>query len=323
MTKPKLLIAEELHEKAIDEAKKFSDVDLCYGISKEKLLEKIQNYDALVVRSGTKVTEEIIRRGKKQGKLKIIGRAGVGLDNIDVDACKKNNVAIVNSPESATFSVSELVFGSLICLMRNILNANKSLREGKWERSKLVGNELRGKTLGIIGFGRIGKDIAIKGKAFHMNLLTYDPLIKKEDALSYETKLVDLDFLLEHADIITLHVPLNENTRNLIDKEKIEKLKKSAIIMNFSRGGIIDEDALYNALKKKKIKGAVLDVYKEEPPKNSPLLNLDNVVLTPHLGASTYEAQESASLVVVEKVKEYIFFKKRKIEKKWKFFQMK
>jgi D-3-phosphoglycerate dehydrogenase len=298
---PKILITDKLHEKAVEEVRKFAEVDLDYGCKRDVLMEKISDYDALIVRSGTKVTREIIEKSN----LKVIGRAGAGLDNIDVKAANEKGIEIVNSPESATHSVSELVFGSLLCLVRNILKGDRSLREGKWERAKFIGNELRGKTLGIIGFGNIGRDVAVKAKAFGMKLLTYDPLITEDVAEKFNAKMVDLNFLLENSDVITVHVPLIPETRNLLDAKRISKMKSSAIIVNMARGGVIDENALFNALKEEKIKGAALDVFEKEPPENSPLLTLNNVVLTPHLGASTYEAQEEAGLVVVKKIKKF------------------
>ncbi|MEM2918891.1 MAG: hydroxyacid dehydrogenase [Candidatus Altiarchaeota archaeon] len=299
--KPKILITDKLDEKAVNEAKKFADVELAYGISHDELLKKIENFDAIVVRSGTKVTRDVIEKSK----LKVIGRAGVGLDNIDLKAAYEKGIVILNSPEAATSSVAELVFGSLICLLRGILKADKSVREGKWERTKFMGYSLKGKTIGIIGFGNIGKDVAKKAKAFGMKILAYDPKLNKKDAENEGVKKVSLDELIENSDIVTLHVPLTEETKNLLDKEKIGKMKNSAVLLNFSRGEVVDEYALFEALSSGKIRGAALDVFKEEPPKDSPLLKLENVVLTPHLGASTYEAQEEASLTIIEKIRQF------------------
>jgi len=299
--RPKILITDRIHEVAIEEAKSFADVDLDFGLSHEELVEKIGEYDALIVRSGTKVTEEIIEKSN----LKIIGRAGVGLDNIDTEAARKKGVRIVNSPEASTISVAELVIGSLITLMRNIAHAHKSMREGKWERSKFTGNELFGKTLGIIGFGRIGREVALRARAFGMDVSVYDPNITVEDTREYNCKLVDLDELLKNSDIVTLHVPLIENTKSMIDEARLNLMKDSAILVNIARGGLVDENALYKALKENKLKGAVLDVFEDEPLGDSKLLSLDNVVLTPHLGASTDEAQINAGTVVVEKVRNF------------------
>lgn len=299
--RPKILITDKIHDYAVEEAKKFADVDLAFGISKDDLMKKIKNYDALIVRSGTKVTKDVI----ENSNLKIIGRAGVGLDNIDVKAARERGIEIVNSPEASTISVAELVFGSLISLIRHIHHAHLSVIRGKWERNKFIGNELYGKSLGIIGFGRIGKEVAMRARAFGMKIIVYDPAITVEDTREFNAEYSDLDNLLKNSDIVTLHIPLTEKTRNLIDERKIELMKDGAIIVNIARGGVVSEDALYRALKDGKLRGAVLDVYECEPIENSPLCSLDNVVLTPHLGASTDEAQINAGLVVVEKIKNF------------------
>ncbi|HDI73216.1 MAG: hypothetical protein DRO76_03060 [Candidatus Altiarchaeales archaeon] len=300
--KPRILITDKIHNRAIEEAKKFADVTLDFGISPKDLIKKIPDYDALIVRSATKVTEDVI----KAGNLKIIGRAGVGLDNIDVDAAKKRGIKIVNSPEASTISVAELVFGSLIALMRKIIHAHHSMKEGKWERSRFEGNELYGKTLGIVGFGRIGKEVAMRARVFGMNVLAYDPHITEEDCREFNIKYcMELDDLIKDSDVITLHVPLTKETKNLINEERLKLMKESAVLVNIARGGIVNEDSLYRALKENKIKGAVLDVFESEPPEGSPLLSLNNVVLTPHLGASTEEAQINAGMVVVEKIRNF------------------
>lgn len=295
------MIADRIHDVAIEEAKGFADVDLEFNLPPEELIEKIGKYDGLIVRSGTKVTKEVI----ENSNLKIIGRAGVGLDNIDTEAARKKGIKIVNSPEASTISVAELVIGSLIALMRNIAHAHRSMRKGKWERSKFTGNELFGKSLGIIGLGRIGREVALRARAFGMDIMIYDPRITVEDAREYNCKLVDLNELLKNSDVITLHIPLMDSTRGMISKEELNLMKDSAILVNIARGGLVDEEALYEALKEDKLKGAVLDVFEEEPPGNSPILSLDNVVLTPHIGASTDEAQINAGTVVVEKIRNF------------------
>jgi len=299
--KPKILITDKLHPVALEEAKTFAEVEEFYGHSPDEIRENIPGYDALIVRSGTKVTREMI----EASDLKIIGRPGVGLDNIDREAAKEKGIEVVNSPEASTIAVTELVLGSLIALFRNIHHADRTMRNGKWERSKFMGNELFGKTLGIVGFGRIGREVGIRARAFGMDVLAHDPNITAEDAREFNAEYAELDELLEKADIITLHVPLMESTRNLIDEERLGIMKDSAVIVNMSRGGVINEDALYNALKNGKIKGAVLDVFEKEPPEGSPFLGLENVVLTPHLGASTDEAQVNAGTVVVEKIRNF------------------
>lgn len=307
--KPRILITDRIHESAIKEAKKFADVDIDFECSHENLVKKINKYDALVVRSATKVTREVI----EAGNLKIIGRAGVGLDNIDIDAAGRKGIKVVNSQEAPTIAVAELVFGEIIALMRNIIPADKTMRENRWEKNLFTGNELYGKTIGIIGFGRIGKEIAIRARAFGMKIIVYDPHITNEDAREFNAERVELNALSKNSDIITLHLPLTEETRNLVNKDRLKLMKKSAILVNAARGGIIDEKALYSALKERGIRGAALDVFENEPPVNSRLLTLDNVVLTPHIGASTEEAQINAGMIVVEKIRNSLFLSKRKI----------
>jgi len=299
--KPKILITDRIHQAALEEAKTFAEVEEFYGHSPDEILEEIPGYDALVVRSGTKVTKEMI----EASNLKIIGRVGVGLDNIDIEAAKEKGIHVVNSPEASTIAVTELVLGSLIALFRNIHHADRTMREGKWDRSRFIGSELFGKTIGILGFGRIGREVGIRARAFGMDVLTYDPYITREDAREFNAEYVELDELLEKSDIITLHVPLMESTRDLINEEKIGIMKNSAVIVNTSRGGVINENDLYSALKNRRIKGAVLDVFENEPPEENPFLGLENIVLTPHLGASTDEAQINAGTVVVEKIRNF------------------
>lgn len=295
------MITDELHDFAVREARSFADVDLEFNLSKEELIKKIRDYDALIVRSGTKVTKEII----DASNLRIIGRAGVGLDNIDVEAAKSKGIEVVNSPEASTIAVAELVIGSLIVLMRKIHHAHSSMREGKWERSRFTGNELFGKTLGVIGFGRIGREVADRARAFGMDVQVYDPLITVEDARENNCRFAELEGLLKSSDVVSLHVPLTEDTRNLIDKKRLSLMKPSAVLVNIARGGLVDEKALYKALKDHELGGAVLDVFEEEPPSVNLFRDLENVVLTPHLGASTDEAQINAGTVVVDKIRNF------------------
>jgi len=299
--KPKILITDKLHPVAIEEATTFAEVEEFYGHSPEEIIEKIPGYDALIVRSGTKATRELI----ETSDLKIIGRAGVGLDNVDLEAAKEKGIEVVNSPEASTIAVTELVMGSLIALLRKIHHADRSMREGKWERSRFTGNELYGKTIGIVGFGRIGREVGERARAFGMNILVYDPTITAEDAREFNATCMELDELLGKADVVTLHIPLMESTRNLIDEGKIGLMKDSAVIVNIARGGVVNEKALHDALKDGRIGGAVLDVFENEPPEGSPLTELENVVLMPHLGASTDEAQINAGTVVVEKIRNF------------------
>lgn len=301
--KPKILVTEKIHKSALELAESFADVTVETGLSQQELIKKIPEYDALIVRSATKVNKDVIAAGKK---LKIIGRAGVGLDNIDVHEATNRGIMVVNSPEASTIAVAELVFGSLLALNRKIIHAHHSMRGGKWERNKFEGTEIYGKHLGIIGFGRIGREVALRAKAFGMHISVYDPNIKEESCAEYKVKYYDnLDEMLKHVDVVTIHTPLTEKTRNLIDERRLALMKKNAVIINIARGGIVNEDALYKALKENRIRGAVLDVFACEPPTHCPFTELENVVLTPHLGASTEEAQINAGTVVVEKIRDY------------------
>ena len=296
MTK-RILITDPIDEEGIKILKKYFDVDVKTELKEDEIVKIIKNYDALIVRSATKVTKKII----DASNLKVIGRAGTGLDNIDVESAKAKGIAVLNSPIGNVVSVAELVFGMMISLSRNLIKANISMKSGKWEKKGLMGNELYGKTLGIIGLGRIGKEVAKIALAFGMHVIAYDPFIKEVE----NVKLVSLDELLENSDFITIHVPLTDETKNLIGKNEIEKMKKGVKIINTSRGGIVNEDALYDALVSGKIAGAALDVFENEPPFGSnseKLLELDNVIVTPHIGASTHEAQKKCGIEIAENI---------------------
>ncbi|WP_456472440.1 phosphoglycerate dehydrogenase [Methanocaldococcus sp.] len=300
----KILVTDPLHEEAIKILKEIGDVEVATNLSKEELLKKIEDADVLVVRSGTKVDKEVIEHAKK---LKIIGRAGVGVDNIDLDAATKKGIIVVNAPDSSSISVAELTMGLMLAAARNIPQANNSVKRGEWDRKRFKGIELYGKTLGVVGLGRIGQQVVKRAKAFGMDIIAYDPYVSKDFAKSLGVELLDdLNELCERADIITLHVPLTPKTKHMIGEEQIKRMKSNCIIINCARGGLIDEKALYEALKNKKIKAAALDVFEEEPPKNSPLLELDNVICTPHQGASTEEAQKAAGTIVAEQIKKIL-----------------
>jgi len=298
----KILITDVLHEAGVEFLKKAGDdieVEASFDISKEELLEKVKDADALIVRSRTKVTREVIEAGKK---LKVIGRAGVGVDNIDLKAATERGIVVVNAPEATSITVAEHTLGLILSLARNIPQANASLKSGKWEKKKFLGVELRGKTLGVIGLGRIGSAVAKKAKAFEMKILAYDPYISKERGKELGIEIATLEEVLKNSDFVTLHVPLTKQTYRMIDKQAISKMKNNAYIINCARGGVIDEEALYEALISEKLAGAALDVFEKEPPFDSPLLKLENVIVTPHLGASTEEAQRLASTIVCEEV---------------------
>lgn len=255
--------------------------------------------DVLVVRSATKVTSDIIEAGKN---LKIIARAGIGLDNIDVQKAKEKGIKILNTPGASAPSVAELAIGLMLACARHIAKATISLKEGKWEKKILKGKELLGKTLGLIGFGNIGQEVARRALGFGMRVIAYDPARPKTDL---PVEYVDLDTLLKESDFISLHVPLIESTKHMINKDTISKMKDGVIIVNTSRGGTIDEEALYEALVSGKVYAAGLDVFEVEPPSDElrrKLLSLDNVVATPHIGASTAEAQKRVGKELVEKI---------------------
>ncbi len=298
----KVLVTDPISEEAISKMKEAGlEVDVKIGLSKEELIKIIGEYDAMIVRSQTKVTRDVIEAAKK---LRIIGRAGTGVDNIDVEAATQKGIVVVNAPGGNSISAAEHTFALILSLVRKIPQADKSLKEGKWDRKKFMGIELRGKTIGIIGLGRVGFEVAKRAKAFEMNVIAYDPYISPERAKMVGAKLVDnLDELLKNSDIITVHVPKTKETEKMISKEQFEKMKDGVYIINCARGGIIDEKELYNALVKGKVAGAALDVYEKEPPDtDNPLFRLENVITTPHIGASTREAQINVGMIVAEEI---------------------
>ena len=269
-------------------------------IGREELLSVVDGYEVLVVRSRTRVDAEVITRG---GRLRVVGRAGTGLDNIDLEKSEERGVAVVNTPEAPVNAVAELVIGLMIAVSRGIHVGDRLIRLGKWPKKHLVGTELHGKTLGVVGLGRIGRRVAEIARGFGMKILAYDVVeIPKEILDALETKLIPLDELLRNSDYITLHVPLTEETRHMINEEKLKIMKRSAFLINASRGAVIDEEALYKALKEGWIAGAALDVFEHEPPAGSRLLELDNIVVTPHIGARTKEAQELAATLLAERI---------------------
>ncbi len=297
----KVLVADPISEDAIVLMRNAGlEVDLRPDISHEDLLKVIPEYDALIVRSRTKVTREVIEAGKR---LKIIGRAGVGVDNIDVQAATERGIIVVNAPGGNTISAAEHTIGLLLAVARKIPQADRSVKEGKWERKKFMGVELRGKTVGIVGLGRVGYEVAKRLRAFDVNILAYDPYVSEERAKSVGAKLVSLEELLKRSDIITIHVPKTKETENMISYKEFEMMKDGVIIVNTARGGIVNEKALYEAIVKGKVAGAALDVYEKEPPDpDNPLLKLENVVTTPHIGASTKEAQISVGMIIAEEM---------------------
>lgn len=277
------------------------EVHRIHDSSSEEFHTKLPDAHGLIVRSGTRVDEELL---DSAGNLRVIGRAGVGVDNIDVAAASSRGVAVFNAPGGNTIAAAELTMALMLSVVRRVTAADRSVRSGEWNRSRFQGVELRGRTLGLIGAGRIGKEVALRCQAFGMSVIAHDPYLTDDYAGSFGAKLVTLDEVIETADVISLHVPLNEETRHMIDGDTLGRMKKKAFLINASRGGVIVEEDLATALADGVIAGAALDVYEDEPlPGGSPLRGSPNLVLTPHLGASTKEAQVSVARDVAISVK--------------------
>jgi D-3-phosphoglycerate dehydrogenase len=301
---PKVLVADPIAPEGIEILKTVAEVDVKTGLPKEELAAIIGDYDALAVRSETKVTADIIA---KATKLKIIGRAGVGVDNIDVEAATNRGILVVNSPEGNTLAAAELTVAMLLALARNIAPADQALRGGKWDRKKYMGSEVYGKTLGVVGLGKIGREVVSRLQAFGMSVLGYDPYLKPEQAESLGIKLVDLDTLYRESDYITVHTPKTKETTGMINREKLALMKPTVRLINCARGGIIDEAALAEAARSGKIAGAAVDVFTVEPAAaDNPLLGVPNILTTPHLGASTEEAQVNVALDIAEQIVEVL-----------------
>jgi D-3-phosphoglycerate dehydrogenase len=298
----KVLISDPLGKEGMEILKNEPGLEavLATELTPLELKEAIKDASALIVRSSTKVTRDLIEAGKI---LKIIGRAGVGVDNVDVDAATDHGVIVMNSPGANTISTAEHTIGMLLALSRNIPQGHLSLKEkGKWERSKFLGVELRGKTLGIIGLGRIGGEVAKRAIAMEMKCIAYDPFISPERAKKYGVELLNMEDLLAQADFITVHTPLTPETQHLLSKKEFEMMKEGVRIINCARGGIVDEEALYEAMKAGRVAGAALDVYEHEPPTNSQLLTIEGLIATPHIGASTKEAQQMVGVEIAQQV---------------------
>ncbi len=300
----KILVSDALSEeglKVFKESKELT-VDVKTDLKPDALKEIIKDYDALVVRSATKVTKDVIEAAKK---LKVIGRAGVGLDNVDLEAATQKGIIVMNTPAGNTISTAEHTFSMILALSRNIPQANASTKKGEWKRSKFMGVELYGKTLGIVGFGRIGSEVAKRALSFGMKILAYDPFLSAEVAESIGVEIAELKKVLQEADYITVHTPLTDETRHMISDKEFALMKKGVRVINCARGGIIDEVALVSAIKEQKVSGAAMDVFESEPlSAENELLKLDNVIITPHLGASTEEAQVNVAIEVAEIVRD-------------------
>ncbi|MDG6982427.1 MAG: hydroxyacid dehydrogenase [Nitrososphaerota archaeon] len=280
------------------------EVDYKPTLSKEELLSIAGDYEVLIVRSRTKVDRDVLQSAKR---LKLVARPGTGLDNVDVGYARERGVTVVNSPESLVEAVAEQVVMVMLALSRKLVQADVGTRSGKWEKNALVGRELKGKALGVVGFGRIGRRIAEVGKTLGMSILAYDVIAIPQDVLgTLGARVVSLDELFSSADYITLHVPMTPDTAHMVDGSRIDRMKKGSVLVNTSRGGVVDEDALAAALREGRIGGAALDVFEKEPPTGA-ILSAPNAILTPHIGGQTEEAQTNAIEVVGEKVR--AFFK--------------
>lgn len=294
----KILVSDDLSSEGVDILARDHEVDVKTKLTRSELLAIIPEYDALVVRSKTQVTEEVIAQATK---LKVIGRAGVGVDNINVEAATRKGIIVLNAPEGNTMAATEHTMAMMLALARNIPQADQSIKKQLWQKSKFTGVELRGKTLGILGFGRIGSGVAKRALAMEMKVVTFDPFISVDYAKSLGVKLLELEEIYKKADFITLHLPFNKDTKNLLNKEAFAKMKPGMRIINCARGGVIDEQELAVAIESGHIAGAAIDVFGLEPvAKENPLLALDKVVLTPHLGASTAEAQLHVAIDVAK-----------------------
>jgi D-3-phosphoglycerate dehydrogenase len=298
----KVIVADKISERGVQLLKEQAGWNVVLTTN-ETLNAEIVDADALIVRSATKVTAELL---DKAPKLRALGRAGVGVDNIDLEAATKRGVLVMSTPGGNAVSVAEHTFALLLALARQVPRLDKAIHEGRWEKSSAAGTEVRGKTLGLIGLGRIGSEVAVRAEAFDMRVLGYDPYISEAAARELNVELVPFETLLAESDFISLHTALSPATQNLINAEIIGKMKKGARIINTARGELIDETALAEALKNGKLAGAALDVFAEEPPKNSPLVGLPNVIATPHVAGSTTEAQEEVGTQVAVQIKDYL-----------------
>ncbi len=294
----KILVTDGLEADALATLRTAHEVDVD-EVDAKRLLEIAGAYDALIVRGRTKVTKAVIARATR---LKVVGRAGVGVDNIDVGAATARKILVVNAPTSSTTSVAELAIGHMLSLYRHLAQSDRGVKEGRWEKKALEGRELAGKVLGLVGSGRIGAEVAKRATAFGMKVLAYDPYLRQENGDRLGIELVDKMRLFEEADVVSVHAALTPETRHLVGAKDLSLMKRTAILVNCARGEIVDEAALADALKAGAISGAALDVFEKEPPAGSPILSAPNVMFTPHLGASTREAQDRAGAIIVEQV---------------------
>ncbi len=295
----KVLVSDSLAEEGVRRLESGAEVDVITNLAPEELVKKIKDYDALVIRSGTKVTAEVINAADR---LKVIGRAGVGIDNVDVEAATKRGIIVLNTPGGNTISAAEHTIAMMLALARNIPQANVAMHKGEWNRKKYTGVEFFNKTLGIVGLGRVGAEVATRMKSFGMQILAFDPFITEEKAKQLGIILAPLEKVLREGDFITVHTPLTSETRNLIDEDEFKIMKKGVRVVNCARGGIINEAALAKAVADGTVAGAAVDVFTKEPPTGNPLLESERIIVTPHLGASTAEAQINVALAVADQI---------------------
>ena len=294
----KILVTDGLESEALARLKERHEVDAIEA-SPQQLLDLIGKYEAVIVRGRTKVTADVIAKGTK---LRVIARAGVGVDNIDVAAATKRRIPVVNAPAASTISVAELTFGHMLSLARHIPQADRSVKAGRWDKKAFEGTELYGKTLGLVGSGRIGAEVASRAKAFGMRVIAYDPYLPPKAAEERGIALTTLEAVLLDSDFVSIHAALTDETRGMIGAKQLALLKKSAYVVNCARGEVVDEGALAEALRDGRIAGAALDVYAKEPPVSSPILAVENTSLTPHIAASTKEAQERVGTMIAGEV---------------------
>jgi D-3-phosphoglycerate dehydrogenase len=295
----KILVADPVAEEGIEALRAQAEVDVKLKLEPEKLKSIIGDYDALIVRSETRATADIIEAGKK---LQVIARAGVGLDNIDVEAATRRGIVVVNAPTGNTIAAAEHTIALMLALARHVPQANAKLKSGAWQRSEYMGIQLKGKTIGIIGLGNVGSEVARRVQSFEMRSIGYDPLVSADYAHNLGVELVSMDQLLKQSDFITLHLPLTPSTKGILGAKELSKMKPTVRIINCARGGLVDEEALHKAIEAGKVAGAAVDVFSKEPTTDNILIKSDKIIVTPHLGASTIEAQAGVALEVAEQV---------------------
>ncbi len=297
----KILITDALAEEGLDLLRRAQDVEFRHWsrFSKQELLTAIQRYEALIVRSGTTVGRDVI---ESAGRLKVIGRAGVGVDNIDIEAATEHGVLVMNAPDSIAIATAEHTMALILAASRQLIPAHSSLLDGEWSRSSFRGQQLHGKRLGIIGLGRIGRSVAERAIAFGMQVTAYDPFVSSREAGDIGVQKQELNLLLSQSDYISVHAAKTSQTMNIIDRRAFDMMKQGVIVVNAARGALVDESALIEALNSGKVKAAALDVYAIEPPTGNPLIGMPNVIHTPHLGASTLEAQRNVAVEIVTQV---------------------